>query len=52
MHTGEDLPEVTGGSDKHADALAGHRHDAYRVLRVRLQPHNTQKPSDPESQKP
>ena len=38
MHTGENLPEVAGGSDKHADALPGHRHHAYRVLRVRLHP--------------
>lgn len=37
MHTGEDLAEVAGGSDKHAHALAGHRHDAHRILRVRLQ---------------
>jgi hypothetical protein len=37
VHTGEDLPEVASGRDEHARTLAGHRHDADRVLRVRLQ---------------
>jgi hypothetical protein len=36
VHTGENLPEVAGGSDKHANTLPGHCHHAYRVLRVRL----------------
>jgi hypothetical protein len=39
VHTGEDLPEVASGRDEHAHTFAGHRHDADRVLRVRLQPH-------------
>jgi hypothetical protein len=38
VHTGEDLPEVASGRDEHAHTLAGHRHDADHVLRVRLQP--------------